>query len=655
MGNIAAILDNIWPGIAAGALAVAIVPWLDRESRVARTGLVAVSIALIARYVVWRGLSTLPPAGFTLDFIAGLIFYGVEAVTLIGAVINLVFLSRVSNRTPDVERNMDWLYAQDPLPLVDVLICTYNEDRDILERTVIGAQAMTYPAFRLWVCDDGRRPWLEAMCQTLGCGYISRLDNAHAKAGNINNALTVIGRLPENPQFISILDADFVPRSHFLERVLTLFRDPAIGIVQTPQHFINPDPIQSNLSTTAVWPDEQRFFFDVVMASKDAWGTAFCCGTSSVMRYAPLVAIGGFPTDSVTEDYLVTLRMKENGFATAYLNEPLTLGLAPEGLKEYITQRGRWCLGFMQICRGRSGPLSRRSALSFVDRVSLIEAFISWAAAYSYRLLGILVPIGYLLFGIKSVQTSLTDLLHHFLPFFVWTTLVVKWIASGRIMPIMTDVSHLIAAPTVLKSVAAGLLYPANQRFKVTAKGGDRSVRFIEWPLMRFFVLLLLLTIAGIANAWLSDGHADSFGMGLMAIVWGWYNIIVLTIAAYVCIEAPRLRRAERIDASDRVVIDIGTGISQIAVLADISILGARIKGPPPGVVGTRLRLGLPGLVVEGEIVRASAKEFAIRFNDDSESRAAMIRYIYAGAYRRKFREVRTGSLSFAVARRLFR
>ena len=39
--------------------------------------------------------------------------------------------------------------------------------------------------------------------------------------------------------------------------------------------------------------------------------------------------------------------------------------MAPEGLKEYITQRGRWCLGFMQIVRGRSGPLSLNSKLAF--------------------------------------------------------------------------------------------------------------------------------------------------------------------------------------------------------------------------------------------------------------------------------------------------
>ena len=73
------------------------------------------------------------------------------------------------------------------------------------------------------------------------------------------------------------------------------------------------------------------------MPSKDAWGAAFCCGTSSVIRFESLMQIGGFPTDSVTEDYLLTLRLREIGLQTIYLNEQLSLGLAPEGLKEYTT------------------------------------------------------------------------------------------------------------------------------------------------------------------------------------------------------------------------------------------------------------------------------------------------------------------------------
>src|SRR5258708_15968654 len=133
------------------------------------------------------------------------------------------------------------------------------------------------------------------------------------------------------------LDADFVPKPEFLTRCIALMRDLSIGIVQTPQHLVNPDPIQGNLALSRVWPDEQRYFFDVLMASKDAWGAAFCCGTSSVIRFNALMQIGGFPTDSVTEDYLVTLPLGGVDYQTIYLNKPLSLRPPPQGSKQYST------------------------------------------------------------------------------------------------------------------------------------------------------------------------------------------------------------------------------------------------------------------------------------------------------------------------------
>lgn len=153
-------------------------------------------------------------------------------------------------------------------------------------------------------------------------------------------------------------------------------RDPRVAVVQTPQHFFNEDPVQSNLSLSKVFPDEQRYFFDVVMTSKDAWGAAFCCGTSSLIRFDALIGIGGFPTDSVTEDYLLSLRLRQAGFQTVYLNQQLSLGLVPEGLAEYTTQRGRWCLGFEQICMGASSPLRLGNNLPLIHRIMLLETFI---------------------------------------------------------------------------------------------------------------------------------------------------------------------------------------------------------------------------------------------------------------------------------------
>jgi cellulose synthase (UDP-forming) len=134
----------------------------------------------------------------------------------------------------------------------------------------------------------------------------------HAKAGNVNNGLLHALATGRRPEFILLLDADFVPSVNILKRTLGLFAEPDIGIVQTPQHFFNPDPIQSNLLCASAWPDEQRFFFDIFVPANDAWGTAFCCGTSAVFRVAALLATGGMATETVTEDMLTTFKMEEH-------------------------------------------------------------------------------------------------------------------------------------------------------------------------------------------------------------------------------------------------------------------------------------------------------------------------------------------------------
>ncbi|MGE0210902.1 MAG: glycosyltransferase [Parvibaculaceae bacterium] len=650
---VAAILECVWPGLVVGGAALAVIPWLSRDVPAARVFVTGVSAALMLNYLTWRVAATVPPVGLSLDFLLGALFMLIEGLALTGGLISLFFFTRTHNRTAEVNAHLPWLLSQPVPPLIDVFICTYNEEESILERTIIGATAMDYRNFRVWVLDDGRRAWLKDLCERLGCNYLTRPNNAHAKAGNINNALKHVAKLRQPPDFISILDADFVPKSNFLTRAMCLFHAEDVGVVQTPQHFVNPDPIQVNLSAARVWPDEQRFFFDVIMASKDAWGAAFCCGTSSVLRFPALMGIGGFPTDSVTEDYLVTLRLKEAGYRTVYLNEPLTLGLAPEGLKEYITQRGRWCLGFMQIVRGRSGPFSTRSNLTFVDRLSLFESFLNWGATYAYRMLGILVPHFFLLGGVLAVQADIQTLLHYFLPFFCWQLVAMNWLAEGRVLPVMTDVCQLIVAPAVLKAAAIGLFKPKGQKFRVTAKGGDRDRRFIEWPLLRTFLALLLLTMLSIYWAFLQDPGSREHDSSVMALVWSWYNFIILTITCCVCIEQPRRRKSERFEIVEPVLLAMPEGVAERHLL-DLSITGARISGISPVPLRGGIVIEVGGQRIEGVVVRDGDGSFAVRFEDTVANRITMIRHLYAGRAARAFGGVHAGGVGKAVIARIF-
>jgi cellulose synthase/poly-beta-1,6-N-acetylglucosamine synthase-like glycosyltransferase len=642
------------PALFAGAALFTILLWVPPGSRIMRVLLAAVSVALMGRYVLWRYGHTLPPSSEPLNWIAGWTFALIESIALASAAVSMLFLSRVRDRSAESDAHASWIRRRDRPPLVDVLICTFNEEQRIVERTILGAMGMDYARFRTWVLDDGNRPWLRDLCEKLGCGYIARSDHSHAKAGNINNALNVLARLPEPPEFISILDADFVPTAAFLTRALPLFHDPAVGIVQTPQHFINPDPIQTNLALTGLWPDEQRYFFDIVMPAKDAWGCAFCCGTSSLIRFDALRKLGGLPTDSVTEDYLLTLRLKEIGYSTVYLNEPLSFGLAPEGLKEYVTQRGRWCLGFMQIVRGPSGPFSLRRRIGFIQRLSLLEAFTNWSFAYMYKVGGILVPILYLLCGVKAVQVSLVDMLAYFLPYFVVQSLTMSWISQGRVVPIMTDVCQLLTAPPALKAVAIGLLRPRGHKFSVTAKGGDRQKRFVEWPLLRIFLTLLLLADTSVVFAFAFSGRHVPIDEGALALVWSWYNIAALTLLCFICVEQPRRRRAGRFATQEKAAI-YGNGGQQLFWMRDISASGARFGGKPPVGKGESLLIRIGNAYLHATVVRASDRDFAVRFENSSRARGTLIKHIYSAMHERVIRQVRIAPIARALLLRVMK
>jgi cellulose synthase (UDP-forming) len=356
----------------------------------------------------------------------------------------------------------------------------------------------------------------------------------------------------------------------------------------------------------------------------------------------------------VTEDYLVTLRFREVGYQTVYLNECLTLGLAPEGLKEYITQRSRWCLGFVQICRGRSSPLRPGNGLSIVDRLILSGTFLYWGAAHSFRLLGLLIPALYLLFGVEAVHADVTDALINFVPYFVVQCAIMAWLSEGRLLPIMADVSQLLAAHEVVRAVGAGLVKPKGQKFKVTAKGGDRDKLFVQWSLLRIFVVYLTLTITGVVLAFVIDDGRPLQESSALALFWSWYNIAILTIACLVCVEQPRKRKAERFAACEPAML-IKDGRLQAFPVLDISTTGLRLAGRAPAALGTEVVIRLGDVRVTARVARTSENEFAVRVDDSLATRKAMIQHVYCGRYTAAIERIRASQVMLTLLGRVFR
>jgi cellulose synthase (UDP-forming) len=553
-------------------------------------------------------------------------------LSLLSAQINLLMLARTRDRRGEADA-----YAGHPVcrAPVDVFIATYNESRDILERTLIGACAIDHPDLRVWLLDDGARDWVRALAEAHGAHYARRVKGKHAKAGNVNNGLARALATGRRPAFILLLDADFVANKTILRRALPLFHADDVGIVQTPQHFFNPDPIQVNVFSPTVWPDEQRYFFNVLMPSLDAWGTACCCGTSAVLRLAALEAVGGMATETVTEDMLTSFKMAERGWRTVYLDERLSLGLAPEGVGEYIIQRARWCLGGIQQMFTPWG-FAGRARLPWIDRLNHFSSMLFWSISYPFRLMLLAAPAVWWWTGDAAFNATPEALGSAVLPYAAMSAAFNSVYAGNRVLPLLSDTYHLVASTAIVRSVASGLLRPFGQPFKVTPKGISSEGATVHWSLMAPFLLLGAATLGGMLAHLRLDSPLRDEPSYLVNVVWSLLDILVLAITCMACIDQPRRRQEERFPTGERGVLLVPGRRREVCELRDISVGGASIAWPsdgPEAPASGRLWLDDGRLEVGFALVRAGGGTMAVRFVATPAERAALILKLFDPRY----------------------
>lgn len=597
---------------------------------IARLALTLIVAALTWRYFAWRVTSTMPDPALAIDSLYAWILVVIEGMATILLTIKLVILSRTRSRSGDADANRDWLHAQPPM-LVDVFIPTYNESRDVVLPTILGARAMHGARLRIWVLDDGRRGWLRDLCIEHDVRYVTRPDNTHAKAGNLNAGLAASAAEAERASFIAVFDADFVPLPDFLVRTLALFADQSIGLVQTPQHFYTHGPLQETFQARSVWPEEQRVQYDVLLPSRDAWGTAYCGGTSWIARRDAIDAIGGIPCDSVTEDYLTSLRLSEQGWQTAYLGERLSIGLAPAGVSEYITQRVRWCIGTMQIARI---AFSRASGnrLSWMQRLHLLDHVAYWGLGGPLRLLLIVILIVFWWTNLVPFHASFVDFIGYCGAAFLAQSLYFGWLSGGRQLPLVDATAQMLFVTDATRAVIHGLLRPRDQRFKVTPKALERSDAVVQKGLLIRFGGLLALLVSGMIVAVLRASPGDVIHDFVpIATIGTIMASVVLLSLCRACVEPVQSRHLARLPTKADVMLTVDAA-SMPATLLDLSAGGAMVSCDVALPRGSALTIRLPGVgPVRAIVVWCAGHLCGLRLDTDSAAERALMTQLFVG------------------------
>jgi cellulose synthase (UDP-forming) len=526
----------------------------QKQSTTAQTSeylhLFMVWLSLIAtfRYLYYRANYTLNLTSGWLDAICSILLFIAELYAILTLILAFFQTLKLKERQPvDLATIPPEQWFK-----VDVYIPTYNEDLEIVRKTVLGALAIDYPADkkRVYVLDDGRaekyqarRESLRQMCEELGCVMLTRDTNEHAKAGNINTALRrTAGDL------ILILDCDHIPVRHFLKDTVGFFYKPKVSLVQTPHWFYNPDPFERNLQTGGTIPVGNELFYKVLQKGNDFWNAAFFCGSAAVVRKAHLLEIGGIAVETVTEDCHTSLRLHSLGYETVYYDRIMVAGLAPEKFSAYVGQQVRWARGMAQILRIENPMFNPRLKLSIPQRICYFSATSHFFFGFP-RLMYALAPTMFLVFGINPIRGLGLETLAYALPHFFISTYA-NYITYKHVrFSFWNEIYEFAMSFHAGIVTLLALINPKLGSFNVTDKGMAVTKRKFDWNSSRGLVIAGVLVVASLfavpLRLYLTPETAEAV---LVNMVWSFFNLILIVSAILVAFEQPQLRRAHRLD-----------------------------------------------------------------------------------------------------------
>lgn len=497
-----------------------------------RLVVVLILLGLIGRYLLWRSLASLnlntPLNGFFSLFLLIVELYFTFRIGF-----QAFLLLQFKDRREEAEKNAIAVTSGKFTPTVDILIPTYNEPAHIIQRTVIGCQALEYPQKKIYVLDDTRREEIKHLAQKLGCEYLTRPDNKYAKAGNLNHAIA-----QTSSDLIVVFDVDFIPTKNFLTRTVGFFQDPQIGFLQTSQDFYNADLIAYNLGLSDVLPHATENYYSHYQLLRDGVDCTGLSGSSLVLNRAAIEKIGGFVTTSLSEDYFTGISLSAQGYKSIYLNEKLSAGLGTENMTGNLTQRLRWSRGTLQGFFIKENPWTI-PGLKLIQRIThLEEGLFSWIGDLP-RLCLLLTPFLYTV-GIVPIQASLPEILYFLLPYYLVYFTAYTWLNRKTQSFLIGDIYTSIHCIPLSLNFFKVLLNPFSEGFKVTPKGVSRNASIFHWDLASPLIGLLIINLISFGGT-IYQFSAHQNQLAGIGIIWSAYNLLLIGCILASLLDAPKV------------------------------------------------------------------------------------------------------------------
>lgn len=317
------------------------------------------------------------------------------------------------------------------LPFVSTLVPAHNEER-VIGRLLQRLTELTYPAEKheIIVVNDHSKDATGQIAKSYASRYPNLIKVVNRDFGGNGKAEALnIGLHFARGKFICCFDADYVPQTDILEKMLPYFSDPRVGVVQGRISVLN----EKESWIARIVALERIGGYRVSQYARDRLGmVAQYAGTVGLIRRDLLLRFGGFNPQILAEDTDLTFKTRLAGYRVKYVNYVQSGEEAVIGLRQYWGQRSRWAKGHMQCAFAHLLPLLRSKRMSLKEKVDGLMLLCVY-----------FMPILVMLSLFSSVVLFLVRP-STLLPYWLALVISVFFTLSGHIAPILEVVAGVV-------------------------------------------------------------------------------------------------------------------------------------------------------------------------------------------------------------------
>ncbi len=260
----------------------------------------------------------------------------------------------------------------------------YTCKNDFSKNAIIALKKQDYKNCNVYILDDSTDTnEIKSIDQFLkpfkkDINIIRRIDNEGYKAGNINNAIRIIGK---KYKYICIIDADEIVPINFVTELVSIAE-------ANPEYvFIQASHVQYGITEySKSTGDGIDLHWNYFLPARNKNGFLFFYGHGALLRLKEIIDMGGIP-EIVSEDIALTAAYRTKGLRGYFTHEVTSYVEVPLSYNSFRRKNRKIIQGTLEFYYKHSKQFFMSSNVPFFEKIDLVLASMT-----------IYLPVIYLLF-----------------------------------------------------------------------------------------------------------------------------------------------------------------------------------------------------------------------------------------------------------------